>query len=130
MVVDASAILAIVLKEDDAAQFRSILGRVRGSVIGAVNYWEVLVRAQVMRGAAGIAAVESVMSELNIEIATVGAETARDAAFVFGRFGRNTPAKLNLGDCFAYALAAKEGHGLLFKGDDFTKTDIKNARDG
>ncbi|MBA3811909.1 MAG: type II toxin-antitoxin system VapC family toxin [Caulobacteraceae bacterium] len=130
IVVDASAILAIVLKEDDGPGFRTVLARSMGSVISAVNYWEVLVRAQVARDAAGVAAAETVMSELGVEVTGIDAETARMAARAFGRFGRHTPARLNLGDCFAYALATKEGDGLLFKGNDFSKTDIKNALDG
>jgi ribonuclease VapC len=127
IVVDASAILSILLKEDDGLRFRSILARSPRSVVSAVNYWEILVRADGLRDAAGLAAVEALLGELNVEVATVDAETALGAARAFKQFGRRSPAGLNLGDCFAYALAEREGDGLLFKGDDFPKTDIKSV---
>lgn len=130
MVVDASAILAVVLEEDDSAAFETIFSGAAAMVVSAVNYWEVLVRASVIHGETGASAAEDFMNGAGIQVAPADAELARSAAAVFARFGRHTPAKLNLGDCFAYALAEREKDGLLFKGDDFTKTDIKNARDG
>ena len=59
-----------------------------------------------------------------VEIATIDAVMARAAADAFARFGRRTPAALNLGDCFAYALAQAHAAPLLFKGDDFARTDV------
>ena len=124
--VDASAILAIYFKEPEAARFREFLSG-RGGVMSPVNHWEVLARAYVDAGEAGVAAAEDLIEALDIEVATISASQSRAAAEAFQRFGKRAAAALNLGDCFAYALAQAEGDGLLFKGDDFPKTDVKPA---
>ena len=67
------------------------------------------------------------MKALSIEIVPISAEHSRLAAQAFRSFGKRSGAGLNLGDCFAYALAQVEGDGLLFKGDDFPQTDVKPA---
>jgi ribonuclease VapC len=92
-----------------------------------VNLWEVLVRIEAVEGPGGRQDAEDLLAEANIGVAPVTVDHARLAADAFRRFGKKTPAKLNLGDCFAYALAMSEGDGLLYKGDDFTKTDVANA---
>ena len=92
-----------------------------------VHHAEVLNRGAATRGPEGRAVVENLLRELKIEVVEITSEHSRLAALAHDRFGRATPAKLNLGDCFAYALAATEGDGLLFKGDDFPKTDVKSA---
>ena len=80
------------------------------------------------RGEAGVARLNMLLHEAGIEIATVDSEQARTAIDAFRRFGKGRhPAGLNFGDCFAYALAAATGEPLLFKGDDFAKTDIVAA---
>jgi ribonuclease VapC len=124
--VDASAVLAIVLGEEEADAFEAVLSETTQSVISAVNYWEVLVRARVIRGQPMVALAEDFLREANVCVAPVDADTARAAAGAFARFGRRSAGGLNLGDCFAYALAAREGDGLLYKGDDFPKTDVKS----
>jgi ribonuclease VapC len=127
MVVDASAILAIYLREDDAQQLSDRLGAADGSIISPINYWEVLARAYVLRGDAGVAVVSQLMLDLNITVVPADVELARRAAAAFARFRGRAGGRLNLGDCFAYALAEREGDGLLFKGNDFPKTDVKSA---
>jgi ribonuclease VapC len=124
--VDASAVLAILLGEPEGAQFEALLLR-EGGVMTAVNYWEVLVRANKAAGTRGRDVAETLMARLGIEIRAASAEDARRAVEAFERFGRGTQAGLNLGDCFAYALAAAEGDGLLYKGDDFPRTDTITA---
>lgn len=124
--VDASAIFAILLDEPERADFEAALAR-EGGVMSAVNYWEVLVRAKKAAGDRGKQVAEMLVERLGVEVRPADAKEARNAADAFDRFGRGTPAGLNLGDCFAYALADKEGDGLLFKGNDFSKTDIKPA---
>lgn len=128
IVVDASAILAILLEEPEGPTFEALLLRSGGGLMSPVNHWEVLVRARNARGDIGYAAAEALLSGLGVEIAELSAEHSRSAAEAHARFGRATPAKLNLGDCFAYALALEQGQGLLFKGDDFPKTDIASAQ--
>lgn len=98
-----------------------------GGVISPVNWWEVAVRAHTVKGDQGVGIIESILSRLNTRIAPSDEAQARTAFDAHVRFGRGTPAALNLGDCFAYALATAEGDGLLFKGEDFPRTDIRSA---
>lgn len=123
--VDASAVLAILFEEPEGPTFEGILIAASGGLISPVNYWEVMVRAGSSRGAEGRAAAESLLAALDVDLAEITAEQARIAVNAFTRFGRGTRVALNLGDCFAYALAAVEGDGLLFKGDDFPHTDVE-----
>jgi ribonuclease VapC len=127
MAVDASAILAILLREDDADAYASALAKAHRSVISAVNYWEVLVRAEIVFGAAAEYEVQRVLRGSEISIAPADADSAHRAAQAFKRFRGRPGGRLNLGDCFAYALAEREGDGLLFKGNDFPKTDVRSA---
>jgi ribonuclease VapC len=126
MAVDASAIVAILLEEAEGPSFRRAI-RESGGTISPVNYWEVLVRAHVALDEPGAAAALELMTELGLEVAPMGSDEAILAYGAFARFGKGNGGPLNLGDCFAYALAEAEGDGLLFKGDDFPKTDVKPA---
>lgn len=119
--VDASAVLAVLFNEPDALRYSDLL-TVRGGRISPINRWEVLVGAFRERGEEGVADARTLMDALQIETADLPA-AAGDMAFdAFRRFGKGVGGPLNLGDCFAYALAQIEGDGLLFKGDDFPKT--------
>jgi len=129
MVVDASAVLAVILEEKDAERFEAALLAEPHAAITAVNFWEVLVRAEGLRGATGLASAEALISGSGMAVAPVDADLAREAAAAFARYGRRSMGRLNLGDCFAYALAMREGAGLLFRGDDFLKTDVIDALD-
>jgi ribonuclease VapC len=127
MTVDASAVLAILLQEDDALTFIDALAKADSSVMSAVNYWEVLVGAARVFGPASEKAVVAVLDDSGVSIASVDAGVARAAASAFARFKGRPGGRLNLGDCFAYALAEREGDGLLYKGADFPKNDVKSA---
>ncbi|HYD44129.1 MAG TPA: type II toxin-antitoxin system VapC family toxin [Phenylobacterium sp.] len=124
MVVDASAVVALLLDEPDAEGFRARLLNAGRSLISPVNHWEVLARAHSHGGEAARREAETIMARFGIQVATLDVASSRAAVDAFARFGRRTPAGLNLGDCFAYALAAAEGDGLVCKGEDFPKTDI------
>jgi ribonuclease VapC len=124
--VDASAVLAILLLEPDAQAFRARL-RLDGGVMSPVNHWEVLVKAFTLGGDDAVAEARQTMAELGIEIAAISEGDSVAAFQAFTTFGKGRGGPLNLGDCFAYALAQSEGDGLLFKGDDFPKTDVKPA---
>jgi ribonuclease VapC len=126
MVVDASAVLAILLQEDDREVFEDALAGADGWLMSAINYWEVRTRAQIKLGDAGVALAEALLANAGVRIVDADAAASREAAAAFERY-RGRPARLNLGDSFAYALARREGDGLLFKGDDFSRTDIKPA---
>jgi ribonuclease VapC len=126
MVVDASAILAVALGESDADVFDDALSAVDRCLMSAVNYWEVLVRLQVLQGDSGRIHGDALLRGSGVDVVPADAEMAVAAAVAHARF-RGRPARLNMGDCFAYALAQREGDGLLFKGDDFPRTDVKSA---
>ena len=125
--VDASAVLAIVLGEEDADRMEAAIVASGATLISAVNYWEVLVKAQTEYGQAGIDTVDALLERMNLRVEPIDAGLTRQAVEAFARFRGRPGGRLNLGDCFAYALAAREGDGLLFKGDDFPKTDVKRV---
>ncbi len=129
IIADASALLSIILKEDDAAIFEGALISAGGAVMSPVNYWETLARSSAEFAERGQKAAKDVMTSLNVDVVTLSAADAESAAEAFRRYGKGAGGKLNLGDCFAYALAAREGDGLLYKGDDFPTTDVKSALD-
>lgn len=127
IVVDASAMLAILLQESDRQRLVDTLKNSPQPLMSPVNYWEVLVRAQASDGPSGVERAENVMRSFDIQVVAIDLETTRIAADTFARFGKRTPAALNLGDCFAYALAKQRGAPLLYKGGDFSKTDVAAA---
>lgn len=129
MIVDASAILAMMLKEPEESVFADHIGECAGEmVISPINYLEVSLRID--RGGTPqlSAALDPLLASFGIRIATIGPEQALLAREAYQRYGKgNHPAKLNLGDCFAYALSRARGEPLLFKGDDFRQTDVEAA---
>lgn len=127
IVVDASAAVAIYLAEPERPQFLDTILAARQAVMSPVNTWELLVRAHSLFGAQGVAEAEALLTALAIEVSPLGMDDVRAAVAAFARFGRPSPAGLNLGDCFAYALAQARAAPLLFKGDDFPKTDVRRA---
>lgn len=128
MIVDTSALVAILLREPDAALIRdALLGSPRNSM--SVGSWVEL--AAVLVRKMGVAEPEPVLDtllgDLKIELQPLSTPQGALAIAAYARFGRGTghAAKLNFGDCFAYALAKANGEPLLFKGDDFAATDIR-----
>ena len=124
--VDASALLAVLLDEPDSDFFQSKLAGASKSWISPVNWWEVQVRMQSKYGEAGVAAASAWMEKIGLAIEPVTSAQAAIALSAFALF-KGKPARLNLGDCFAYALAADKDVPLLFKGADFVHTDIRPA---
>jgi ribonuclease VapC len=128
MIVDASAILAIVLGETDRQRFYTSLGRSAASAISAVNYVEAGIRADRDKGSRRGELLDEVIRNFGVRITSITPEQAIIARDAYRRYGKgNHPARLNLGDCFAYALAKARREPLLFKGEDFAKTDIQAA---
>ncbi len=128
MIVDASALLSIVLGEPDRHRFYTSLGRAGTSALSAVNYVEAGIGADRDQSPERGRFLDEVIERFAVQIASVTplqSEIARDAYRRYGK-GRH-PAGLNLGDCFAYALAKTRNEPLLFKGEDFTRTDIEAA---
>ncbi|MDI6025548.1 type II toxin-antitoxin system VapC family toxin [Corticibacterium sp. UT-5YL-CI-8] len=129
MIVDASAILAILLKEPEEKRFADVLSEFPEKVaLSPVNYLEVAIRVD--RGDMPEASerLDAILSNMNVAVVDVTPEQTRLAREAYQAFGKgNHKAKLNLGDCFAYALSKARRQPLLFKGDDFRMTDIEAA---
>ena len=126
IVLDTSAILAILLAEDEASAFRSLITESHGALLSAGSAVEL---AAVASGRDDLfdTALEF-LKEPYIAIEPVDAEQADIAAKAYRRYGKgHHPAGLNLGDVFAYALARQRGVPLLFKGNDFLQTDVEAA---
>ena len=127
MIVDASAILAIMLEEPEGNAFEDVLlSPRRNHAMSPVNYLEAAVRLDGFKNSQKGAELDPILRNFGIEIVQVTPEQAAVAREAYRKFGKgNHPAKLNLGDCFAYALAKARGEPLLFKGDDFRRTDVE-----
>jgi ribonuclease VapC len=128
MIVDASAILAILLDEPEASQMEDKILMATSPAMSPVNYLEAAVRVDGLGSEAKSRKFDELFALLAIDIAPTNIEQAKLAREAYKKFGRgNHKAKLNLGDCFAYALAKARGESLLFKGDDFRLTDVEAA---
>lgn len=129
MIVDASALIAILRREADADRYVDAIAAVRTPKISAANYLEAAIVVDSSRDPVASRRFDQIVevSELAVVPVTVSqAALARAAYRDYGK-GSGHPARLNFGDCFAYALAAESGEPLLFKGDDFGHTDITPA---
>ncbi len=129
MIVDASAIVAILRQEPDAADFSMAIERAPVCRISAVNYVEAGVVIDSEKNPVASRRLDELMRVADIEIASITPEQAHAARAAYRSFGRGSghPAKLNFGDCFAYALAVTTGEPLLFKGEEFKKAGLKQA---
>jgi ribonuclease VapC len=128
MVVDTSALVAILLREPDADHFDRALSEAPVRLMSAVSRVELTFVVEGRKREAGRADVERLLNEIHIEIAAVTPQQAELAIDAFRRFGRGRHrAALNIGDCFSYALAKSTDQPLLFKGNDFIHTDIRPA---
>ena len=132
MFVDASAIVAILTDEPEADSLADALDGARLPITSAVAVFEAVLGICRKRHASIAEAQEDVREFLEtagirtVSITSREAEAALDAFARYGK-GRGHPAQLNMGDCFAYAAAKNYRAALLFKGEDFTKTDIRPA---
>jgi ribonuclease VapC len=128
MVIDTSAIVAIFFNEPDAVSYRERIADDPIRLISAATLLETALVIEGRFGEAGGAELDLWLHKAAIEVVNVTAEAADQARRAWRRYGKGRhPAALNYGDCFSYALAALSGEPLLFKGDDFAKTDILAA---
>lgn len=126
IVLDTSAILAILFREDEAASFRDRIGKAGGALVSAGTAVELAAVAS--RNDDLFSVAQAFLDEPFISVEPVGAAQAVIAGNAYRRYGKgHHPAGLNLGDVFAYALAQERNLPLLFKGMDFSRTDIKAA---
>jgi ribonuclease VapC len=129
MIIDTSALLAILRNEPEAAAYAEAIQRAHNRRLSAVSFVEAAVVIDGSRDPLASRGFDNLLQEAQIAVESVTeahARIARDAYRDFGR-GSGHPAKLNFGDCFSYALAKVTGEPLLFKGRDFVHTDVKQA---
>ncbi|MGH7898242.1 MAG: type II toxin-antitoxin system VapC family toxin [Candidatus Binatia bacterium] len=125
MVIDTSALLAILQDEPERRAFNEALEAADSRRMSVATFVEVSIVIEARLGAAGQRDLDLFLERAAIELVGVDIEQSRAARRAFTRFGKGRhPAGLNFGDCFAYALATTLGEPLLFKGDDFCKTDV------
>lgn len=126
MIIDSSAIVAILRFEPEADSFLDKIEAAHHVSISASNYLEVGIVLDGRQEGEFASQLDEWLLEYSVDIVPTTALHARLAREAHRRFGRGSghPAKLNFGDCFAYALAKETGEPLLFKGNDFTETDL------
>jgi ribonuclease VapC len=128
MIIDTSALVAVLDQEPEAERIVRTLASAPERLLSAANLVEVGIVMQVRRGDDGARDLDLLLAKLRVDIAEVTASQADLARKAFRRFGRGRhAANLNFGDCFAYALAKETSAPLLFKGNDFGRTDVMVA---
>lgn len=129
MIIDASALLAVLLDEPERPSFEAAIARDPFPRLSAASYLETGIVVDSRRDPIRSRYLDSFLASAEVAIEPVTAEQAAIARKAYQDFGRNSghPAKLNFGDCFSYALAKAYDEELLFKGDDFSHTDIQSA---
>jgi ribonuclease VapC len=125
MVLDTSALLALLLDEPEAEEFRGAVEEDTTRLVSAATLLETALVIEARKGEPGGRELDLLIHKAGIVVVAVDAEHVSEARRAYRRFGRgHHAAGLNFGDVFAYALARASGEPLLFKGDDFARTDI------
>lgn len=128
MIVDTSALVAIVLKEPGYEQIVSKLAATPDAGIGTPTLAELGIVLTARLGTDPHSIIVRLLDELGIDEVVFGDDHWREAVAAFGRFGRGRhPARLNFGDCLTYAVARLAREPLLFVGNDFAQTDLEAA---
>jgi ribonuclease VapC len=129
VIVDASALIAILRNEPEAQAFAEVADAASRCRMSAANFFEASIVIDAERSPVASRRLDDLLQELDVVIEPVTEEQAWIARAAYRDYGRGSghPARLNFGDCFAYALARATGEPLLFKGDDFIHTDITPA---
>ncbi|MBD2458662.1 type II toxin-antitoxin system VapC family toxin [Nostoc sp. FACHB-87] len=125
MVIDPSAILAIIYAEPEELIFIQLIDESEDCLLSSPGYVEASIVLGTKYGQQGVENLNLLITALSIIIVPFSVEQAQLASEAFLKFGKSRhPAKLNMGDCFSYALAKSINQPLLFKGNDFIHTDI------
>ncbi len=129
MIIDASALIAILRDEADAATYARAIEAATARRISAVNFVEAAIVIDGSRDPVASRRFDELVAAARLSIEPVSREQAQIAREAYRDFGKGSghPARLNFGDCFAYALAKVTNEPLLYKGDDFNKTDLTPA---
>ncbi|HEY6456283.1 MAG TPA: type II toxin-antitoxin system VapC family toxin [Steroidobacteraceae bacterium] len=124
MVIDTSALLAILLDEPQRRAFTEAIEAAEDRLLSAASFVETSMILESRHGAEGVRSLDRLLAAAQIKIIPVDEPQAHAAREAFRQFGKGRhPAGLNFGDCFSYALAKCSSDPLLFKGDDFIRTD-------
>ena len=125
MVLDTSALLALLLEEPEAEDFRAAVEEDTTRLVSAATLLETALVIEARKGESGGRELDTLIQKADVVVVPVDSEHVSEARRAYRRFGQGRHAAgLNFGDVFAYALARTAGEPLLFKGDDFAKTDI------
>jgi len=128
MVIDTSALVAILTDEPDAARYEDAIDRDPVRRMSVASVLETAIVLEHRFGNDASRELDLLIHRLPIEVVGVDQDQLEWARIAYRKFGRGRhAASLNFGDCFAYALAKVTGEPLLFKGDDFAKTDLASA---
>jgi len=129
VIVDASALLAVLLDEPEAEAMARAIATAEIVVLSAATYVEAAIVVDSARSRTLATQLDTILTREGIQIEPVTVDQARIAREPYRRYGRGSGhrARLNFGDCFAHALAKARDEPLLFKGDDFSHTDIEAA---
>jgi len=128
MIVDSSALLAILFGEEDAEIYAQAIVQADSCRMSAATFVEVAIVVEAQTKDAGARQFDALFRKTGMVIEPVTEEQAHAARQAYSDFGKGRhPAGLNFGDCFSYALAKTTGEALLFKGEDFKKTGIASA---
>jgi len=130
MVVDTSAVIAVLLGKPETESFVRALAEAPKKMISAFNALESAIVIEAKKGEAGGRELDLLLHRARIEIVALNGDQVELALTAWRKYGKgNHSAGLNIGDCCAYALAKYSGEPLLFKGEDFTQTDIRPVID-
>lgn len=125
MVLDTSSILALLFDEPEAGFFAERIAADPKRLLSAGTALELMIVVEARKGEVGGRELDLFLHRAKIDIVPFDSEQAEIARLAWRRYGKsNHPAGLNFGDCFAYALSKISGEPLLFKGDDFSQTDV------
>lgn len=129
MVIDTSAIVAILFAEAEASRMVSAIAAAPRKLLGAATVVETSAIMLAKKGPAGEIALDALLERLEVEIVPLTAEGGAHARSAYRRFGTGVgkPAVLNYGDCLSYGVARQLGEPLLFKGEDFAVTGVEAA---
>ncbi len=128
MVIDTSALVAILLGESEAEPFALVIAGDPKRLISTFTALETAIVIEAKKGESGGRELDLLLHQARIKMAPMTAEQFEIARSAWRRYGKGRhPAGLNIGDCCSYALARCAGEPLLFKGDDFSQTDINTV---
>ena len=126
MVLDTSALVAILFNEPEAPVFEKRIETDPVRLLSAASFVELSIVVESRLGEAGVRELDLMIYKAGVQIVPVSREQAELARHAYRKFGKGRhPARLNFGDCFSYALTVHSGEPLLFKGDDFSRTDCE-----